>query len=181
MGIGIGDVTTVYLTLMALGIVFPGLLLALSLLLPDTVARAQERAARTPGKSFVFGAFVLLITGVPIVFLFSHPGPLQMLGYIGTFLLIAVTYIGAAGISALMGERLRGAGIQASSPGALLRGAVALEFAMIFPIIGWFIILPIIAILSLGVAAFALLHWTPSESRGVTHVVPISTTAIPAK
>jgi hypothetical protein len=165
MGIGIGDVTTVFAILAALGIVFPGLLLAWSLLLPGTVERARERVTQTPGRTFLLGGLVLLVAGTPAVLLTTAAGPLQFMGFVGVFLLMAVASIGAGGVAALMGERLRGQGIQASSPGALVRGGVALEFAVIFPLVGWFILFPIVVIISLGAACFALVHWSPRVQR----------------
>lgn len=165
MGIGIGDVTTVFAILAALGIVFPGLLLAWSLLVPGTVEAAHERVRRTPGKSLVVGAMVLALAGGMIAVLIRAAGPFQFLGYAGLFLLMAFASIGCAGIASAMGERLRGQGIQATSAGALLRGAVALEFAVMFPLVGWFILLPIVLVLSLGAACFALVRWSPKMSN----------------
>lgn len=161
MGIGIGDTLMVFATLAALGIVFPGLLLAWLLLLPQLVTRAQERAMRTPWKSFFLGVMTLLFAGVPIALLNAAAGPLQFIGIVSAFVLLTLVSIGAAGIAALMGERLRGQGVGVSTPGALVRGAIALEFAMVFPLVGWFIVLPLVAIISLGAAMFALLHSSP--------------------
>jgi hypothetical protein len=161
MGIGLGDVTTVFAILAALGIVFPGLLLAWSLLAPGMVERSRERISRTPWKSFFFGAFGLLAAGLPVGVLNALGGPFQFFAYLGAFVVMAFASIGAAGFASLMGERLRGQGVAATSPGALVRGAVALEFAVIFPIIGWFIVLPFVALISLGASGFALLRWLP--------------------
>jgi len=180
MGIGLGDVTTVFAILIALGVVFPGLLLAWSLLLPGMIERARERVSRTPGRSFVFGLLVLFIVGVPIAILNRLSGPFQFFAYVFAFLLLTLASIGAAGLASLMGERLRGQGVRVTSPGALVRGAIALEFATIFPFIGWFIVLPLTLLLSLGASVFALLHWMPRvkpEASNVerTPVTPLQT------
>ncbi len=169
MGIGIGDVMTIFATLFALGVVFPGLLLAWTLLLPAFVERTRERVTRTPWKTFFLGAFVLFVAGVPILILNGRAGPVQFIGIVSTFVLLTVVSIGAAGIAALMGERLRAQGVRATAPGALLRGAIALEFAMVFPLVGWFIVLPLVAIFSLGAATFAL-RGAPAAPR----VAPIA-------
>jgi hypothetical protein len=42
-----------------------------------------------------------------------------------------------------------------------VRGAVVLELAAAFPFIGWFIIIPLTLIASLGATVFALLRWMP--------------------
>lgn len=163
MGIGLGDVTTVFAILAALGVVFPGLLLAWSLLMPGMVERSRERIGRTPWKSLLVGVVVLLMASVPLGILNALAGPFQFLAYVGGFILLAFASVGAAGLAALMGERLRGQGVQATTPGGLLRGAVALEFATVFPLIGWFILFPLTLMMSLGAAAFALVHWMPAR------------------
>ncbi len=175
MGIGIGDVTTVFAILAALGVVFPGLLLAWALLAPGIVERARERVTRTPWKSFLLGAFMLIVASVPIGILNALGGPLQFFAYVGIFLLMTFASIGAAGMAMMMGERLRGQGVNVTSPGALLRGAVALEFAAVFPIIGWFIVFPFVLLESLGAAVFALLRWSPRVSPIANRVSPIAT------
>jgi len=45
--------------------------------------------------------------------------------------------------------------------GAFVRGAIALELAAVFPFIGWFLLIPLTIVTSLGATAFALLHWMP--------------------
>ncbi|MBI4674037.1 MAG: hypothetical protein HY741_20515 [Chloroflexi bacterium] len=179
MGIGIGDITTIFATLFALGVVFPGLLLAWTLLLPALVERARERVTLTPWKSFFLGALALLVAGVPTAILNGRAGPLQFIGIVSVFVLLTIVSIGAAGVAALMGERLRGQGVNATTPGALLRGAVALEFAMVFPLVGWFIVLPLVGTLSLGAATFALLRWMPRESPIANREAPIATSSMP--
>lgn len=168
MGIGIGDVTTVFAILVALGVVFPGLLLTWFLLLPGMVERSRERVSRTPWKTLGFGFVVLVLASVPLGILNALAGPFQFLAYAGGFLLLTLATIGAAGIAALMGERLRGQGINVTTSGALVRGAIVLEFAVVFPILGWFILFPVVLLISLGSAVFALLHWSPRQAREAT-------------
>lgn len=172
MGIGLGDVTTVFAILIALGIVLPGLLLAWSLLLPGMVERSRERITRTPWKSLLLGVLILFIISVPVLILNRLSGPFQFFAYVIVFSFLACASIGAAGLASAMGERLRGQGVQVTSPGALVRGAIALEFATVFPIIGWFFVLPLTSLVSLGASIFALLHWTP-------HTAPIASRPSP--
>lgn len=179
MGIGIGDVTTVFAILAALGIVFPGLLLAWSLLMPNVVERARERVRYTPWKSFFLGALGLFFFGLPSLLLLRAAGPLQFFGFVSLFALMTVASFGAAGIASLMGERLRGQGIQATTPGGLLRGAVALEFAVMFPFVGWFILFPFVVIVSFGAAVFALLRWSPRAGQMTESRLPMANSTQP--
>ncbi len=169
----LGDVFAVVAIVFGLGIALPGLLLAWSLLLPGTVERARQRLQRTPYKCFALGMLWLIASALPIIILLNlKVGGLQFIGYLGIIVLWLCSSIGAAGLAALMGERLRGNGVNVSASGALLRGALALELAQIFPILGWFVLIPLTTICSLGAAGFALLHWTPRPVVAPAVTVP---------
>ena len=60
-----------------------------------------------------------------------------------------------------MAERLQSLSPSQSPLGAFVRGAVALELAAAFPVIGWFFVIPLTMVTALGATVFALLHWTP--------------------
>jgi hypothetical protein len=157
-----GDVFAIFGGLLAVGIALPGLLLALSLLLPATVERARARIERAPWRCFWAGLAGLLALGLPLGLLASNgAGPAQLAGLVGLFALLALCSLGAAGLAARMGEQLRRVGLPASAPGALLRGAVALELAAAFPLVGWFVLMPIAATCALGAALLALLRRDP--------------------
>lgn len=161
-----GDVFAIFGALLAIGIALPGLLLAWSLLFNSTVERARVRLQYTPWRCFWFGVAGLALGALPILILFNIPGGIfRLFGSIGIFLLLTFASLGASGLASLMGDRLRGGGVAVSRSGALLRGAVALELAAAFPLVGWFAVIPIAAICSLGAAGFALLHWAPRPAE----------------
>ena len=154
-----GDVFAIFGGMLAIGIALPGLLLAWSLILSGTVDRACARLERTPWRCFWLGLAGLLVSGLPLAVLLNIPaGPVKFIGWVGLFVLLAVASVGAAGLAALMGERLRSVGLTASAPGALLRGAVALELAAVFPLVGWFVVIPIATICAFGAALLAFLR-----------------------
>ncbi|HMA36556.1 MAG TPA: hypothetical protein VKY74_19025 [Chloroflexia bacterium] len=158
----LGDVFAFFGTLLAIGLAWPGLLLAWSLLVPTTVERARHRLERTPWRCFWLGGLLLAVSIPLVVILLKIPaGPVQLAGWLAVFVLLSGASLGAAGLAALLGDRLRGAGLAVSRPGALLRGAVALELAAVFPLIGWFVLIPLAGVCALGAAGFALLHWMP--------------------
>lgn len=153
-----GDVFAIFGTLLAVGIALPGLLLAWSLLFPALVARSGARLAATPWRCLAAGLAGLLLLLPPGVLLLGQAaGPAQLLGWAGIALLLTGASLGAAGLAGLMGARLHGAGAE-WTPGNLLRGAIALELAAAFPLIGWFVVMPIGAICALGAALLALLR-----------------------
>jgi hypothetical protein len=165
-----GDVFAIFGGMLAVGIALPGLLLAWSLLFPATVERSRGRLEAAPWRCFWIGLAGLLASGLPLLILFNIPaGPVQFVGWVGLFVLLALASVGASGLAALMGERLRSVGLNVSAPGALLRGAIALELAAVFPLVGWFVVIPIATICALGAALLVLLRRRP---RGAPDVQP---------
>ncbi len=163
------DISAIFATLLALGIAFPGMLTAWWLLFPQTVRRAQLRFTRTPGRCFALGLLTLLFLAVPLALLFAIPGPGQLVASVLLFALLGIATIGAAGIAAVMGERLATRAGGALSPlAAFLRGAIALELAAAFPLVGWFIFIPVAIVISLGATTFALLRWVPAMPAPLT-------------
>jgi Na+/melibiose symporter-like transporter len=161
------DVYAVFGTLLALGIVFPGMLTAWWLLFPEVVTRAEERLRMTPGRTFAFGLGCTALIGLPVLVLFAMPfGPTKMLGSVILMASLVVASFGAAGLAASMGDRLaQKAGWVSSGPKAFLGGALALELAAAFPILGWLIVIPFTTISCLGASLFALLGWTPGTEK----------------
>ncbi len=156
------DVFAIYGTLLALGIALPGMLLAWRLLLPKIVTRAEQRLEQTPWQCLFGGGFMLFVYLIPVIILFNLPwGIFNGLGLGAIFGLIAITSLGAAGLAGLMGRRLQGLGLETSVVGATIRGAVVLELAAVFPLIGWFIFIPLAFMISLGATCFAVLGWMP--------------------
>ena len=67
-------------------------------------------------------------------------------------------------MAGMMGQRLRPRSSEnASEAASFLRGAIALELAAAFPVIGWFLAIPLITLCSLGAASFAVLGWMPQS------------------
>jgi hypothetical protein len=160
------DISAVFGILLTLGIVFPGLLTALWLLFPATVERARLRLDRTPWLCFFAGGLLTAFFTIPVVILFAlGNGVTQFIGWVTIFVALAIASVGAAGLAGKMGDRLAARSANSLTPAsAFVRGAVALELAAAFPVVGWFIFIPLVIVLSLGATAFALLRWVPRPS-----------------
>lgn len=160
------DVSAIFGTILALGIVFPGLLTARWLLFPATVERARLRLDRTPWLCFFTGGVMAAVVLIPTVILIALPiGPAKFAGGSLVFATLAFASLGAAGLAARMGDRLlRRSNGNLSAMGAFVRGAVVLELAAAFPIVGWFIVIPLTIVTALGATVFALLRWMPAAS-----------------
>ena len=152
------DVYAVFGTLIALGVAYPGMLVAWRLLFPEMVIRAQARVSSSPWGSLGLG----IAAGVPVILLsiilLSAPGPIgKFLGLLIVVLAFGFASLGASGLAASMGAQLNDlAGGRYSMPGAHVRGAVALQFSAIFPFIGWLVVFPISTLICLGASLRAL-------------------------
>jgi hypothetical protein len=157
------DVYAVFGTLLALGIVFPGLVTTPWLLFPATVERARARVERAPWRCFWTGVLTALVLFIPIAILLNLPfGGGRLIGFLLIFLALATSSIGAAGLAAKMGSRLAELSYGRISPaGAFIRGAIALELAAAFPVVGWFVVLPAALFTALGATTLALLRRRP--------------------
>ena len=168
------DILAIFGILLFLGLSYPGLLLTWRLLFPNLVSRAQTRLERSPWKCFWMGTLIALFVLLPAFFLISRPaGVAKLLGWLAAALLMAFSSLGAAGQAARLGSRLAGKSSQ-EEPSArfFLGGALALEMASAFPLIGWLLVFPLSTLTSLGAAVFALLHWMPVRME-ITKTIPI--------
>lgn len=172
------DVAAVFGTLLGMGIAFPGLLTAVWLAVPAAVERARQRVEQTPWRCFWLGLLMTTLIGLPALGLLQVPGPGQFTGATLLIATLAVATIGAAGMVAHLGAQLT-----ASSNGRLstmagfVTSAIALELAAVFPIIGWFLLLPVMVVLGLGATTFALLRWRPPVVTRVTPMTLVEQTA----
>jgi hypothetical protein len=157
------DVFAVFGTLLALGIAFPGLLAAFWLLFPARVETSRLRLEKTPWACVWMGVAALLLIGMPAFVLLALPISIAKLaGSLVIFLALCSAAVGAAGIASLMGSRISGPDRKSEpSLGEFVKGAIALELAAIFPVLGWVVILPLAILVSLGAASFAVLGWQP--------------------
>ena len=158
------DISAIFFILLILGIAFPAMLTAWWLLFPSLVARSQLRVEKTLTRTFWMGLVIVIALAIPIVILLALPfGPAKFIGWILLAASLALSSIGSAGIAAHLADRL----VQHSNVTALggfVRGAVVLELAAFFPIVGWFFLWPLLLITAFGATAFALLNWLPRQS-----------------
>jgi hypothetical protein len=162
------DISAIFFILLILGVAFPAMLTAWWLLFPSVVTRSQVRVERTLTRTFWMGLIIVIALGIPIVILLALPfGPAKFLGWILLAASLALSSIGSAGIAAHLADRLAQ---QSSLAGlsAFVRGAVLLELAAFFPVIGWFFLWPLLLITAFGSTGYALLNWMPREKTQVS-------------
>ena len=158
------DISAIFFILLILGIAFPAMLTAWWLLFPSVIARAQMRVEKTLPQTFWMGVVLLIVLTVPIVTLLALPfGPAKFLGWVLLAASLALSSIGSAGIAAHLALRLAQHS-NISELGSFVRGAMVLELAAFFPIIGWLFLWPLFIITAFGATGFALLNWMPRQS-----------------
>ena len=171
------DISAIFFILLIVAIAFPCMLAVWWLLFPSLIARAQTRVAQSLGRSFWLGLIILIAVTIPIIVLMALPlGPAKFLGWVLLAAALALSSIGSAGIAAHLGERLKRAGNHYTPLNAFIRGAVILELATFFPILGWLFIWPLALITAFGAMGFALLNWMPRE-KTVRNLEPSTTQA----
>lgn len=161
------DVIAIFNLLLITGLAFPGMLTTWSLLFPNLIERARKRVERTPWTTFWMGVAATILFAIPIAILLAMPfAPAKFFGWVGIFLALTFASFGAAGIAAQMGTRISARLTRRAKPdisefAAFVWGAVAFELAAVFPILGWFVIIPLGIITSMGASLFAMLNWMP--------------------
>ena len=165
------DMSAIFFILLILGVAFPAMLTAWWLLFPNLIGRAQTRIEKSPVSTFWMGLLVLVGFFLPILILFSLPfGPAKFIAWILLGASLAFSSIGSAGIAAHLGGRLKLTGDGYSPLNAYIRGAVVLELAAFFPVIGWLFMWIPLLITSFGATAFALLNWMPREKAVIKEI-----------
>ena len=174
------DLSAVFGILLALGIVFPGLLTTWLLLFPMLVERAQVRLERTPWRCFWLGGVLAALLVAPVTVLLALPvGPAKLAGWVIILSSLSVASLGAAGLAARMAAQVQRGSPGQTPLGAFVRAAIALELAAAFPVIGWFVAVPLMIVTSLGATVFALLHAMPAPMTMPAPAAPASSAALP--
>jgi len=171
------DISAIFFILLIIGIAFPAMLTAWWLSFPTLIGRAQTRVEKSLARSFWLGLILVIALAVPIFILLALPfGPAKLIGWILLGLSLAISSIGSAGIAAHLGARLTQQNSLSPLSG-FIRGAVILELAAFFPIIGWLFIWIPILITAFGATTFALLNWMPREKTQISSAITTSSHA----
>jgi hypothetical protein len=113
---------------------------------PDSFARRLAVSQAGVGKSLLIGLLPVIMASLIMAVIGKRLGPVPGILVSGT--LIVWGFMGSAGLASLIGERLWPAG-QAWQQ--TRNGGLVLICCALVPVIGWFIILPLIAIIGMGV------------------------------
>jgi hypothetical protein len=160
------DVFSISLSIFGFFLALQGLWLSGRALAPAGFERAISQCREHPLKSFFTGLGLTLLTAVAAIVTSKAAGPGQALAIalIGAWVLLSS--LGVSGLATLVGERLPSP-VDARRPWRrTVRGGVVLELAFLFPIVGWFIVLPLALILGAGAAVRVVLGGAPQPATG---------------
>lgn len=154
----IGDSFAVVAILFGIGLTTWALVLASALIFPAKVAVAQEKYAYRPWAGFGVGVLMALTVGLVSLAMASLPIPLlKLLGTGGLLTLLAISAVGSAGLCQMMAQRIRVMEPSLSPYAALTRASMVVVIGGLFPILGWFLLGPILLLTSLGIGTQAIL------------------------
>jgi len=163
------DTITVFLVIVGLLIVFPGLWLLCTGVWPDRVTVCTDLCKRGLVKSFFVGLGITIVTiGVVIGLSKAHPsiGVAAAVGVVCLYLVYA--NIGVAGLATVIGSRLPSPDDAARPWKATIRGGIVLELSCLIPILGWFVILPIATITGCGTTTRTFFKRSPKQTSAAS-------------
>lgn len=126
-------------------------------LAPELVEHSCERFGNSPWKSFLIGA-AIGVPGMGIGLAIANGGPpaIKVFGILIVLLVFLLGLCGSSGLCLRIGKGLVNPLDEAQPWLRVKRGGIVLGLMIIFPVLGWFFVLPV-AILS-GIGA-AFLGW----------------------
>lgn len=164
MGITIGDVLAVVATVVGAAASAWALTICAALVFLRRTDAAHAALHRSWAKCFVVGliaTFVLLFVSTALV---SLPLPAaKLMGLFGYTATLALAAVGAAGLARLVANRIMRHDTEVSAYSALTRAAGLLVAASAFPVLGFFVIAPLLIILSIGAGTIALVSRAETE------------------
>lgn len=154
----LADTIGIFLFVVGVLIAFPSLWLLSRALWTNAVIACSERNSRGLIKSFFVGLPIVVITIVVMGLLGKLPGPV---GQLSPLLALSVLFfyasVGVAGVATMLGARLPSPADNDRPWKVTLRGGIVLVLSYMFPVLGWFLILPVSLVIGCGTLTRVLL------------------------
>ena len=145
------------------GVTIVALLVTLTYLLPNRVNRTAHILEAMPGRSFIIGLVNALFFGI-LAAVFIQGGDFGgLLALLLMLALLGVSSIGLTGVLQVLRQRV----YPQPEPSLLvvnLKTAVLLVAAGLAPLIGWFVLTPVLLIMGLGAAIIVLVQRQPKKA-----------------
>src|SRR5579859_5390453 len=155
--VAIGDVFSVASALVLICVTAWALIMGSALLFQSGASKARDSYCNAPWRGFFAGLATTAVVGIASVVLLAIPTPLtKLVGTMLYLLLMALAALGASGIALLISDRVAALDPNVSRYGALMRASSILVIAGVFPLLGWFLVGPVLTIASIGYGLQAL-------------------------
>ncbi len=154
---------------MALLTSWAALVIVTALALPQQAQRARNLLDSKPKKCFLTGIGMAILVFIALTLVGNPQGPIKLTGFVLALLCGGILIMGGAGIASLLGTRIGEMSGARTSFGMLVRGSLVHSFAMLFPLLGWFLMLPLSILFALGSGVLAVL---PQKHTYSSPVVP---------
>jgi hypothetical protein len=152
-----GDVFAVVATLTGVCVSAWALILGVAQLFTQRALLAREQLTGAPWRSFLLGFVAFLVLGLFSLVLLKQPLPLgKLIGWTVLLGTLSVAATGAAGMVALASQRLRAMAPEMTPYAAFSKSAAVIVVAGLVPFLGWFLIVPVVIVFSLGSGMQAL-------------------------
>ncbi len=122
-------------------------------LAPGLVERSCGRFGSTPWKSFLIGASIG-VPGMGVGLAIANGGPpaIKVIGILIVLLVFLLGLCGSAGLCLRIGKGLANPLDEAQPWLRVKRGGIVLGLMIIFPVLGWFFVLPVAILAGIGAA-----------------------------
>lgn len=148
---GIGDIIGFVSAGIGMIIAYPALLMLLNILFGKTTSRVAHRLDKGMKGSFFVGLIIVAPAAFLIFALISAGSVFQFIGFILYLLLSFWGTIGNAALARVFGMRLTDIGDdERSTLYQMLSGGFVLTLSFAFPLVGWFVVMPIMTCIGIG-------------------------------
>ncbi len=152
----IGDAIMFTGCLAGLMVALPALLIFLNLMFTRTTFSAAQRLHDGIMLPLVVGIIAMIVVGFPASLLVSAGSIFQLFGTVLWLFLLTWLFIGLAAVARMLGARLGYFAHRESSVMAeVFIGTFVLSFTIVFPFVGWLVILPISMAIGIGATIIA--------------------------
>jgi len=170
----IGDVLGMTAGVIAVSLANWALLIGMALLFGQRAAQAQLKLEARPWRALGTGIAVVATAGLFAIILLNQPnGLLKLIGWVLLVGLLAVSALGGGGLALLVSNRIRRLEPHLSAFAALGRGAGILAIAGGGSPVGWFVIIPLTIIISLGAGCQVLWQRARTVPRNTPQLTPV--------
>lgn len=147
----LADTFAIFLVVAGILISFPCMWLVCRALWPEVVRHSVNAASKSLFKSFWLGLILTALAVAIVVALGKLPGSAgQILGVVSFSILFLIAQIGVASLATLVGQRLPSPADESRPWKSTQRGGTVLVISFLFPLVGWFLLLPGSIVVGLG-------------------------------